>query len=54
MSSPGPPEPLCPGDKREPKLAAMSENGRHDDAREAHEGALYEIKRVIIGQDAML
>jgi MoxR-like ATPase len=32
----------------------MSENGRHDDAREALEGALYEIKRVIIGQDAML
>ena len=32
----------------------MSENGTHDEAREALEGALYEIKRVIIGQDAML
>jgi MoxR-like ATPase len=32
----------------------MSENATHDDAREALEGALYEIKRVIIGQDAML
>ena len=32
----------------------MTENGRHDDAREALEAALYEIKRVIIGQDAML
>ncbi len=32
----------------------MTDNGKHDDAREALEAALYEIKRVIIGQDAML
>ena len=35
-------------------MAAMSENSRPEDPREALEGALYEIKRVIIGQDAML
>ena len=32
----------------------MSESQSHDEPREALESALYEIKRVIIGQDAML
>src|SRR5215203_798550 len=32
----------------------MSESHRDDDPREALESALFEIKRVIIGQDAML
>jgi MoxR-like ATPase len=32
----------------------MSENERLDEPREALEGALFEMKRVIIGQDAML
>jgi MoxR-like ATPase len=32
----------------------MSDNRLHDEPREALEGALFEIKRVIIGQDAML
>ena len=32
----------------------MSESNRDDDQREALESALFEIKRVIIGQDAML
>jgi MoxR-like ATPase len=32
----------------------MSESNRDDDPREALESALFEIKRVIIGQDAML
>ena len=32
----------------------MSDSAVHDEAREALQGALFEIKRVIIGQDAML
>jgi MoxR-like ATPase len=32
----------------------MSESHRHEEPRDALEGALFEIKRVIIGQDAML
>ncbi len=32
----------------------MNESTRHDEPRDALEDALYEIKRVILGQDAML
>ena len=42
------------GDSRPPRLAAMSESTIHEEPREALESALFEIKRVIIGQDAML
>ena len=35
-------------------LAAMSDSHLHEEPREALESALFEIKRVIIGQDAML
>src|SRR5215211_6629910 len=45
---------LSAGDRRPPRLAAMTESAVHDDPRDVLEGALFEIKQVIIGQDAML
>ena len=45
---------LCAGDLRPRSLAAMSDSHLHEEPREALESALFEIKRVIIGQDAML
>src|SRR5918994_7542165 len=45
---------LCAGDSGPPKLAPMTESAVYEEPREALESALFEIKRVIIGQDAML
>ena len=45
---------LCAGDVPLRRLAAMSDSQLHEEPREALESALFEIKRVIIGQDAML
>ena len=44
----------APVTARLPSVAAMSESAIHEEPREALESALFEIKRVIIGQDAML
>jgi MoxR-like ATPase len=56
---PPPPPPAAPQPQQQPQAQTASHahhpaHTRHDEPRSALEEALYEIKRVIVGQDAML
>src|SRR5688500_733590 len=54
ISSQGNAPALCAGDLPLRSVAAMSDSQLQEEPREALESALFEIKRVIIGQAAML